>query len=282
MNPLGDKTLTLSVVQEPLVSIITSTFREVLDGTLERSINSVRAQRYQNWELWVVEDGSLHSDQIEGLIARYNDPRIHAYHLPEKGEVVYPGLKPKQKGVELSKGEFLCFLDADNEYLADHLELAVPELAANPELDLVYCDSVVRLVHPVMGLTLPFHWKKPEWSQKRAERMKKSNFIDMSEAVIRRSSYDNSGGLRESVPYAIDWGLFRDMVNSGNAKFRHLPNEGLVYYTSSLGHHAAYFFLMLIENRMKRSYDLEKKMLKRRSLMEAKLMRKQEGYSERK
>jgi len=270
------------VVKEPLVSIITSTFREVLDGTLERSINSVRAQTYQNWELWVVEDGSLYTDQVEELISGYNDPRIHSYHLPEKSGVAYPGLKPKQKGVELSKGEFLCFLDADNEYSPNHLELAVSEFAANPELDLVYCDSVVRLANPVMKLTLPFHWKKPEWTQKRSERMKKSNFIDMSEAVIRRSSYHKSGGLKESVPYAIDWGLFRDMVNSGNANFRHLPNEGFVYYTSSVGHHAAYFFLMLIENGGRLSFDLEKKMLKRRYFMEAKLTRKQERYSNRK
>src|SRR6266568_7368308 len=106
------------MTQNPLVSIVSSTYNEASDGTLKRAILSVKAQTYPTWEMNIVADcAPPHvSKKAEELIAGFNDSRIHYYNLPEKSSTAFTGLEPKKEGVRRSRGELLCFLDADNEY----------------------------------------------------------------------------------------------------------------------------------------------------------------------
>jgi len=268
-------------MKAPLVSIVTSTYNEVSDGTLRRAIHSVRAQTYSNWELTIVADCSPPpvSHQIEELLAQFGDKRIHYHNLPEKSDVAYPGLEPKKQGVARSSGELLCFLDADNEFTPDHLKRSVEMLAEDPTLDFVYCDSVVGLLRPLPLLgRLRFTWKKPEWSEKRKERMRVSNFIDMSEPVMRRAAYEAAGGLQPKMIYAIDWALWRDMIASGRTRFRHSPHIGFHYYTSSLSAHLIYFGLMVAENN-DLPFDMEKALKKREAKYSAATRAKQKTFN---
>lgn len=267
--------------KDPLVSIVTSTCYEVSDGTLKRAILSVRGQTYANWELNIVADCSPPqvSKKIEELIAGFNDPRIHYYNLPEKSSTAFTGLEPKKEGVRRSGGELLCFLDADNEFTPDHLTRSVAVLAEDPALDFVYCDAVISLLRPfplVEGLR--FVWRKPEWDEKRKKRMKVSNFIDMGEPVMRRSSYEAAGGLKPKIIYATDWALWRDMIEAGRDRFRHDSHIGFKYYTSSLQAHLIYFGLMLAENN-NLPFDMEKALNKRAAKYLAATNAKQQAFN---
>lgn len=87
------------------------------------SIMSVLSQTYQNWELIVV--GDCCTDDTEDVVSSFNDPRIIFHNLPENfGEQSYPN----NVGMKLSTGDYIAFLNHDDIWLPDHLELSLKKL----------------------------------------------------------------------------------------------------------------------------------------------------------
>jgi len=95
-----------------LFSVIIPTYNRA--GIIGRAIESVLAQTYQNWELIVVDDGS--TDNTKEIVMSYNDERIK-YYWKENEELN----AARNTGKELSKGDYICFLDDDDYYLKEHL-----------------------------------------------------------------------------------------------------------------------------------------------------------------
>lgn len=257
--------------QGPLVSVVMSTFREVADGrrgdagdsSLAQAIDSVVAQSYPHWELLIVSDHPPASDveHIRALAERYGDRRICHYDMAQRGGTAAPGARPKAAGVALARGSLLAFLDADNQWAKPHLSRAVRALTSERAPDLVYCDALIRLAPTVarspldhlsalyfgLGLLVAdeFAWQKPDWSARSRELLGRINFIDSSEAVMRRDAYLAADGLQERHNY--DWWLWKHMIAAGQDRFEHLPQIGLYYTTASLQSHFDYFVLSLIE-----------------------------------
>lgn len=75
---------------------------------LKTSMDSVLGQDYQDWELLVVDNGSL-DESVEIAKEYTDDPRIRIYREKRKGVSA-----ARNKGLEHAKGAFICFLDADD------------------------------------------------------------------------------------------------------------------------------------------------------------------------
>lgn len=78
---------------------------------LEAAINSVRAQRHEDWKLWVIADGM----QLEYA----EDPKIHVMS-------VFPaahdsGATPRRDGINLAPGPWVAYIDDDDMWYPDHL-----------------------------------------------------------------------------------------------------------------------------------------------------------------
>ncbi|MCC6456207.1 MAG: glycosyltransferase family 2 protein [Caldilineaceae bacterium] len=99
-----------------------------------QAIESVLAQRYAAWELIIVNDGS--TDQTAEIAAAYVDPRIRLVHQANGGESV-----ARNRALELARGEFVAFLDADDLFLPHHLAATVAYLQHTPSVDGVYTDG---------------------------------------------------------------------------------------------------------------------------------------------
>lgn len=103
-------------MSEKLVSIITPTYN--CAKFIARTIDSVQAQTYQNWEMIIVDDRS--ADNTKEIVEEYikNDPRIH-YHLLEvnSGAAV-----ARTEAMKLAKGSYMAFLDSDDIWMPDKLE----------------------------------------------------------------------------------------------------------------------------------------------------------------
>jgi len=88
--------------------------------TIERALNSLQAQTYTQWQLWVIDDGS--SDATAQLVAARaeQDVRIHLICLP-----VNSGSPARARNAALTKaqGSYIAFLDADDAWLPNKLEL---------------------------------------------------------------------------------------------------------------------------------------------------------------
>jgi glycosyltransferase involved in cell wall biosynthesis len=245
----------------PALSVILTTYLEVADGkpehdhdsTLARAIDSVRAQTCGDWELIVVSDhpGTEALQRIQSLIASYGDPRISCVDLPEHTGGAARGVASRQEGVRRATAELVAFLDADNWWTPEHLQLSLAALLEDRALDLVYCDSLVRVAP---GNTNPFWeamtaswgdagipfgkefvWHKPDWGPEALRRLQQMNFIDTSEAVFRKEAYLASAGLTSG--YASDWSLWKNLIAADRGNFHHLDHVGLCYQTSSLIHH---------------------------------------------
>lgn len=102
----------------PLISIIIPTYNR--GNFLGETLDSVIAQTFQNWECIVVDDGS--TDFTNELLEFYceRDPRI-TYHLRPKNRIKGANTC-RNYGFELSKGEYIQFLDSDDLISTNKLE----------------------------------------------------------------------------------------------------------------------------------------------------------------
>jgi glycosyltransferase involved in cell wall biosynthesis len=82
---------------------------------IKRAIDSVLSQTYQNFEIIIIDDGS--TDGSSDVVKRFPDTRIRLLSQENQGVSA-----ARNKGAGNASSDFLAFLDADDEWLPDHLE----------------------------------------------------------------------------------------------------------------------------------------------------------------
>lgn len=98
-----------------LISVIIPVYR--VEDTLERAVDSVRQQTYQQIEIILVDDGSPdRSGQIAENLAK-EDSRIRVIHKENGGLS-----SARNAGLDVAKGDFVAFLDSDDEFCPHLME----------------------------------------------------------------------------------------------------------------------------------------------------------------
>jgi len=122
--------------KNPTVSVIIPTYNRA--HLVGRAIRSVLNQTYQDFELIVVDDGS--TDNTEEVIRSFDDDRIrYIRHDQNKG-----GAAARNTGIKAARGEYIAFLDSDDESLPENLEKKVKVFnSAFSDVGLVY-SKVIR------------------------------------------------------------------------------------------------------------------------------------------
>jgi GT2 family glycosyltransferase len=98
------------------ISVIIPLFNKAL--YIKRALDSVMAQSFSDFEVIVVNDGS--TDEGAQIVAAYDDPRIRLLSQENLG----PGAA-RNRGIAEARGEFVAFLDADDEWLPEYLAQSV-------------------------------------------------------------------------------------------------------------------------------------------------------------
>lgn len=98
---------------------------------LERTINSILEQTFQDFEFLIIDDGS--TDKSPDILKSFKDPRISIIHQDNKGIASALHL-----GIQLANGEYIARMDNDDESLPYRLEVQKAVLDKNLEVSLVY------------------------------------------------------------------------------------------------------------------------------------------------
>ncbi|PZF79413.1 glycosyltransferase [Jiangella anatolica] len=177
----------------PLVTVVIPT-KDRREGVLT-AIDSVLAQTYRNWQLVVVDDGSSDgtAEAIEPLLA---DERIELVRREQADGVS----TARNAGLARARGEYVAYLDSDNIWLPDFLEVMVAFVRTR-QLRFAYAVSELVEEKPdgrVGYRSLPYN---------RAALLER-NFIDCIVVLHERSLLDEVGGFDENLRRNVDWDLF--------------------------------------------------------------------------
>lgn len=116
---------------EPLVSVIVPVYN--VKDYIERCVKSIIMQTYKNLEIILVDDGS--SDCSGELCDRLEkeDKRVKVIHQSNKGLA-----GARNTGIDVSKGEFICFVDSDDYVHPDYIKY-LHKLCVDNECEIALC-----------------------------------------------------------------------------------------------------------------------------------------------
>jgi glycosyltransferase involved in cell wall biosynthesis len=120
----------------PAVSIILPFYNR--ERLIQRAIDSVLNQSFTDFELILTDDGS--TDKVYGKISKYltYDYRIkYIRHSNRKTPLTL------NTGLVLAQGRYVTFLDSDDEYEKNHLELRMDYFKKNKNTDIIYSNATI-------------------------------------------------------------------------------------------------------------------------------------------
>src|SRR3972149_8313204 len=193
----------------PLVSVITPTFNR--SDFITFSIESVLRQTCPDFEMIIVDDGS--TDGTGEIVNKYlHDERIRYYWQENLGQST-----ARNKGINLSSGEYICFLDSDDIYKPDKLHEQVSLFKRMPYVDIVYGDEeYIGADGALLGKS-----KMKCHSGVIYEALLLDNFVSIATAMVRRRCFDEMGGFDESIKVADDYELW--LRYSARYRFHYEP-----------------------------------------------------------
>lgn len=122
---------------EIMVSVIITTYKRA--NMLERAVESVLGQSYENIEVIVIDDNDENTEyrySTENIMQKYKNNKKVVYVKHKKN---MNGAAARNTGIKFANGSVVCFLDDDDWYLSEKVEKQLKYLISKKEYDAVYC-----------------------------------------------------------------------------------------------------------------------------------------------
>ena len=116
----------------PVISIIIPIYNT--EYYLSECVDSILAQTFSDFEILLIDDGSLDNSLDVCKQLSLKDNRIIVYHQENKGVTA-----ARRLGVYHAKGDYICFVDSDDKILHDALEILINFI--NNDIDIVITDT---------------------------------------------------------------------------------------------------------------------------------------------
>jgi glycosyltransferase involved in cell wall biosynthesis len=184
-------------VESPRVSIILPTYNRI--NWLIKSINSVKEQSYQNWELFVIDDISSDGTDEKMKEVCSQDSRIQYHKLPVTKE---PGIsKFLNFGINNGTGKYIARLDDDDKWIDnDKLKKQVEFMEKNPEYVLTG-GGVVAINDKEEEI---FRYLENETDEQIRKKALLSNPFTHPTVLFRKDAAVEIGGY-QILEFAEDW-----------------------------------------------------------------------------
>jgi glycosyltransferase involved in cell wall biosynthesis len=201
------------------LSVIIPAFNRA--SVIPKAIKSVFDQGFDDLEVIVVDDASR--DNIEDVIGRMNDPRvIYIRHPRNMG-----GAAARNTGIERAQGEYIAFLDSDDQWMPGKLRKQMDLFAA--------LDDSYGVVYS--GLKVIF--EETETSED-VPAVRRGSFLNelliancirtLSSVVVRRRYLQKVGGLDARLRSCQDWDLYIRLMKE--CKFECVQEPLVTYYVN--------------------------------------------------
>jgi glycosyltransferase involved in cell wall biosynthesis len=203
----------------PVISIVIPAYNA--ERTILETIASVRQQTFTDFELIVINDGS--TDNTLNLLKTIEDDRLKVFSYSNGGVSM-----ARNRGICKSTGEFIAFLDADDLWADDKLELQLAALKEHPNAGLAYSwtysmSEEGELLYPI----------EPTFSGAVYADLLLWNFLSNgSNPLIRRQALESVGEFRPPTT-AADWDYWLRiaanwdfiLVSKHHVFYRHCSNS---------------------------------------------------------
>jgi glycosyltransferase involved in cell wall biosynthesis len=200
--------------RQDLVSVIIPTYNR---GQLVfRAIKSVLNQTYKNLEIIIVDDGS--TDDTEEIVKKFSDERIKYIRYPKNRGLSFA----RNTGIRNSKGDFVAFLDSDDEYIPEKIEKTL-RVFKNSSKDL--------------GLVASNFWRIVD-GKKKIMYSRWTPFLPF--AVFRKDALEKNGFFDEGLEILIDLEFYTRFIGKFPAYYIYEPlgiyhiTKGSISFSSNL------------------------------------------------
>ena len=214
---------------QPLVTVITPLFNA--QDFIGETIESVLDQTYQNWEMIIVDDCS--TDNSRDIVKKYEakESRIKLIELEKN----FGGpARPRNVGLDISKGDYLAFLDADDVWLKNKLQVQINEMLVNnldfTSTDIKFIDdnSIDTIInkHKIV-----IFFKKIKRKATLSDVIK-GNFISTSSAIVSKNFISKFDENKDFIGVE-DMYLWMKILNEKNVRYKYIRDKLIKYRVSS-------------------------------------------------
>jgi len=176
----------------PFFSVIIATYNRA--QFLPIAIESVLNQTFADFELLIIDDGS--TDKTKDIIERYSDKRLRYTRKEHAGVSA-----ARNTGVKLAKGAYIAFLDSDDRYRRDKLEITAAYIQNNPDYKIFHTEEIWYRNGRLLAQK-GYHQKPSGPVFKQALKL---CCISISTVAIAREIFEQVGLFDEKLPACEDY-----------------------------------------------------------------------------
>lgn len=174
----------------PRVSVVIPAYNS--ETTIKQSIESVFNQTIKDFEIIVIDDGS--TDETSLILKSIADDRLKVFRQSNSGVS-----SARNKGINKAKGRFIAFLDSDDYWLPNKLEIQLNYFQKDQNLDLISTSAIFCTKYKLK-------YKNSERKKGRTfKRLLKGNHILTSSCMVKRDLLENYSGFDSSITLGEDW-----------------------------------------------------------------------------
>ncbi len=206
----------------PSISVVIPAFN--CAGYLDESVKSVLSQSFQDFEIIIVNDGSTDSTLEVAHHLAQNDSRIKVLSHKNSKQG-----KTRNAGVAAAKGTYIAFLDGDDIWFPNKLEMQLSVLEQQ-DVDLVFSDGFICLNNDLNSREHTFQITQKVFDRNDLELFYRQNQVPTSTVLCTKAAFEKAGGFDEEreVQNCEDYLLWVRMIDNG-VRFYGL-DENLILY----------------------------------------------------
>lgn len=185
---------------------------------LKEALISLRNQIFKNFEIVIIEDGPGISKEF--IFNNFSDLQISYFSTGTNVGRTRAG----NLGLQMAKGQYLIFLDDDDMFFPNHLEVLFSTLKREHDFKAAY--SIAYEVPTTTVSVDPYAYTEKKMRIQHSQpfnrlMLLRENYIPIQAILFHRSLYEQYGGFDESLEFLEDWDLW--MRYAVNDDFKYIP-----------------------------------------------------------